>query len=128
MHPRPLPLSAPFGCPNGGEGRERLKHLPSAAWGRASQVQTGDGSNGVSCPHLRLTCVGLASWVSCLGPCLAGLPSPRQQHLGETRCLFDPKRAMLGLCTPGSSGTRSPQSELTPHQVRTWLTHGCRSL
>lgn len=76
MHPRSPPLSAPFGCPDGGEGRERLKHLPSTAWGRMSQFKPGVAVVG-SHVNLRLTRVGLAPRVSSLGPCLAGLPSPR---------------------------------------------------
>ena len=41
MQPRPLPPSAPFSCPDGGEGREMLKHLPSTAWGRMSSFKPG---------------------------------------------------------------------------------------
>lgn len=125
IHPWPPLVPAPFGCPSGGQGRGRLKHLPSTAWGRMNQFKLGVAAVG---SHLKLMCVGLAPWVSSLGPRLPGLPSPRQQHLEETGCPFGPKRAMLGLCTLGSSGTCSPWSELTPCHSRTWLTFGPRSL
>lgn len=92
IHPWPPLVPAPFGCPSGGEGRGRLKHLPSTAWGRMNQFKPGVAAVR---SHLKLMCVGLAPWVSSLGPCLPGLPSPRQQHLEETACPFGPKRAML---------------------------------
>lgn len=126
MHALPPPLSAPFGCPDGEEGKERLKCLPSSAWRRISQVQTRGGSGGdLKSPSGTDVCwPGLAGELSRAVPAQAAF----MKAAAPGRCPSDLKRAMLGPCTLVSSGTCSPRSDLTTRQSGTWLTLGRKSL
>lgn len=113
MYPQPPVLSAPLGCPDGG-GKGNVEVSPQRCLGK-DELASNQGWQrwGVMSPSEVDVC-----WPGLLGEISRALAFKAA----------DPKRAMLGPCSLSSSGTCSPQSALTPHQSRTWLTLGCRAV